>query len=38
MSDRTEVAYARSDLFERRRGVMHDWCADVGGGAGNVGG
>lgn len=25
VQNRVEVAYARSDLFERRRVLMHDW-------------
>ena len=25
--NKVEAAYARSDLFERRRGLMHDWAA-----------
>ena len=25
--DKTEAAYARSDLFERRRGLMEQWAA-----------
>ena len=25
--DQTEAAYARSDLFERRRHLMDDWAA-----------
>ena len=29
--DRTEAAYARSDLFERRRRLMDDWAAYLGG-------
>ena len=33
VGNRTEVAYARSDLFERRRLLMDDWSAYVGGGA-----
>ena len=28
--DRVEAAYRRSDLFERRRGLMADWAAYVG--------
>ena len=27
VKDQTEVAYARSDLFERRRHLMDDWGA-----------
>ncbi|MYN64906.1 MAG: DUF4102 domain-containing protein [Acidobacteria bacterium] len=34
VGNRTEAAYARSDLFERRRRLMDDWSAYVGGGAG----
>ena len=29
-SDRVEAAYRRSDLFDRRRVLMHDWAAYVG--------
>ena len=25
--DKVEAAYARSDLFERRRRIMNDWAA-----------
>ena len=28
-SDRVEAAYRRSDLFDRRRVLMHDWAAYV---------
>ena len=28
--NQTEAAYARSDLFERRRLLMDDWAAYVG--------
>lgn len=28
--DKTEAAYARSDLFERRRGLMEQWAAYLG--------
>ena len=31
VGNRTEAAYARSDLFERRRRLMDDWSAYVGG-------
>ena len=34
VGNRTEAAYARSDLFERRRRVMDDWATYLGGGAG----
>ena len=27
VQNKVEVAYARSDLFERRRRLMHDWSA-----------
>ncbi len=33
MQNKVEAAYARSDLFERRRQLMDDWSAYVGGGA-----
>ena len=29
--DRTEAAYRRSDLFEKRRELMEDWAAYLGG-------
>ena len=29
--DKVEAAYARSDLFERRRWLMNDWAAYLGG-------
>ena len=32
----TEAAYARSDLFERRRRLMDDWTAYLGGARGHV--
>ena len=32
----TEAAYARSDLFERRRRLMDDWAAYLGGARGHV--
>ena len=32
----TEAAYARSDLFERRRRMMDDWAAYLGGARGHV--
>ena len=35
--NKVEAAYARSDLFERRRLLMDDWSAYLGGGAGNAG-
>ena len=28
--NQTEAAYARSDLFERRRLLMDDWAAYIG--------
>ena len=31
--NKVEAAYARSDLFERRRRLMDDWAVYVGGGA-----
>ena len=31
VANRTEAAYARSDLFERRRRLMGDWAAYLGG-------
>ena len=34
VQNKVEAAYARSDLFERRRRLMDDWSAYVGGGAG----
>ncbi len=38
VADAVEAAYARSDLLERRRGLMAEWAAYVGSGpeAGNV--
>jgi integrase len=30
LGDRTEAAYARGDLFEKRRGLMADWGAFCG--------
>ena len=30
VQNRVEAAYARSDLFERRRLLMNDWAADLG--------
>ena len=30
--NKVEAAYARSDLFERRRRLMDDWAVYVGGG------
>ena len=33
MQNKVEAAYARSDPFERRRQLMDDWSAYVGGGA-----
>ena len=32
VQNKVEAAYARSDLFERRRQLMDDWAAYVGGG------
>ena len=32
----TEAAYARSDLFERRRRLMDDWAAYLRGARGHV--
>ena len=32
VGNKVEAAYARSDLFERRRQLMNDWAAYVGGG------
>ena len=34
IQNKVEAAYARSDLFERRRRLMDDWSAYLGGGAG----
>ena len=34
--NRVEAAYARSDLFERRRRLMDDWSAYLDGGPGSV--
>ena len=34
IQNQVEAAYARSDLFERRRRLMGDWSAYLGGGAG----
>ena len=34
VQNKVEAAYARPDLFERRRRLMDDWSAYVGGGAG----
>ena len=34
---KVEAAYARSDLFERRRQLMADWSAYVVGATGSVG-
>ncbi len=36
VANRTEAAYARSDLFERRRRLMADWAAYLGGERGPV--
>ena len=37
VQNKVEAAYARSDLFERRRQLMDDWTAYVVGGTGSVG-
>ncbi len=37
VQNKVEAAYARSDLFERRRLLMDDWSIYVAGGAGNAG-
>ena len=37
VQNKVEAAYARSDLFERRRKLMDDWSAYVAGGAGSSG-
>ena len=37
VQNKVEAAYARSDLFERRRQLMDDWSAYVVGGAGGAG-
>jgi hypothetical protein len=31
VQNKVEAAYARSDLFERRRRLMNDWAAYLGG-------
>ena len=31
VQNKVEAAYARSDLFERRRRLMEDWTAYLGG-------
>ena len=31
VTNQTEAAYARSDLFERRRQLMDEWAAYLGG-------
>ena len=36
VQNKVEAAYARSDLFERRRQLMDDWSAYVAGSAGNA--
>ena len=36
VGNRTEAAYARSDLFERRRRLMSDWAAYLYGGRGQL--
>ena len=33
VQDKVEAAYARADLFERRRRLMDDWSAYLGSGA-----
>lgn len=33
VGDKVEAAYRRGDLFEKRRALMNDWAAFVGGGA-----
>ncbi len=35
VQNKVEAAYARSDLFERRRRLMDDWAVYVGGPAEN---
>ena len=37
VQNRVEAAYARSDLFERRRQLMNDWSAYVAGSTGSAG-
>ena len=37
VQNKVEAAYARSDLFERRRQLMDDWSAYVVGGTGSAG-
>ena len=37
VQNKVEAAYARSNLFERRRQLMADWSAYVAGGAGSAG-
>lgn len=37
VGDATEQAYARSDLFEKRRGMMEDWAGYLARAQGNVG-
>jgi hypothetical protein len=32
VSDKTEAAYRRGDLFEKRRGLMTDWATFCTGG------
>ena len=32
IGDKTEAAYRRGDLFEKRRAMMDDWAAFCGGG------
>lgn len=34
--NKTEAAYSRSDLFDRRRALMEQWAAYLAGGAGKV--
>ena len=37
VQNKVEAAYARSDLFERRRRLMEDWASYVAGSVGNAG-
>ena len=36
VQNKVEAAYARSDLFERRRRLMNDWAAYLAGASGQV--
>lgn len=36
VENKVEAAYARSDLFERRRRLMDDWSVYVAGSAGSA--